>query len=84
MARRKAKKGGSKGKAPARKRPAARKKPARAATARKADAGAASKRIATLEAENRRLRAEVETLRSERTAPAPDETRADSTPALQL
>jgi hypothetical protein len=84
MARRKAKKGGTKGKASARKRPAARKKPARASTARTAAAGAAKKRIAALEAENRRLRAEIETLRGERVAPAPDETRTDSTPALEL
>lgn len=84
MAQRKTRKGGSKGKAPARKRPAGRKKAAPVSTGRKTAAGAASKRIAALEAENRRLRAEIETLRGERRVLTPDETRAASTPALEL
>jgi hypothetical protein len=62
MAQRKARKGGSKARTAARKRPVAKKKPARRAVA---GGAAATRRVAQLEAENRRLRDELAALRAQ-------------------
>ena len=85
MAQRKARKGGSKGKAArGRKRPAAPKARRRAPRKAAGVGASAARRIAELEAENRRLRDELAAVRSEGAAsPAVDET-GEGPPVLGL
>jgi hypothetical protein len=82
MAQRKARKRGrsAKGARVRRKRPARLRK----AAPRPAAGAAARKRIGELEAENRRLRDEIERLRAERIAPAPREEAGEGPPALEF